>query len=488
MEETFLSTQVLEPGNVLAGRYEIVRQIAVGGMATVYLARDLKSNGEEVALKDLHREFTENRDHVERFLREVKLTNGISHPNIVRSFDVGTDGGHIYYTMEYVPGTTLEDLMENKKFSNQEIGELVIQICQGLCAIHERGIIHRDLKPGNVLMGEDGMARIADFGVARPKWSRLTQPNQVVGSLCYMAPEMWIGKRVGQPADFYALGIMLYELVTGKVPFDSPLPGEMLDFHARGQIEPPWKTNSSSPMWLNDLIMRLVAKQPKDRPRSAQAIVDYVEREAIGGKPKSGVFPSVQLADLAAASGTSRHNLPAWSEEGVSALALDNVKSRRKTYVFKLRATSLMEDAASGPSTTGETTKIERRRKATVVIPLPHRAAMVLELERPSRDVIYFGVFLASLQIMDGLLTTLGVGTFGVQKEGNPLLRNLMMHIGVQNTMLLTKFLGIVAVGIMTIAAKRSRLFTDIIGALSCVYLFAAIVPWVFILYSHYLG
>jgi hypothetical protein len=163
----------------------------------------------------------------------------------------------------------------------------------------------------------------------------------------------------------------------------------------------------------------------------------------------------------------------------ITPIRLGSQGERGKTYVFRLRATQVYEEAALQEKT-------RPRRKATVVIPLPRRSALVLEIEAPSRDVIAFGVFLASLQVADGVLTSVGVSTWGLHAEGNPVLRTLMHYVGPHNAIVIAKCFAIVAVVFLTNVARKKKLFRDLIGAMTCLYLFAAIIPWVYFLSKHF--
>ena len=460
-EKSTLLTRPLEPGESVGGRYEILRSLGHGGMASVYLVQDKEQGMKECALKVLHKEFAEQKAYVERFLQEVKLIREIDSPYLVRPFDIGTADGLIYFTMEFIPGENLEHLMSSRGFSNLEIAEIVVKICRGLAAIHERGIVHRDLKPANILMSEDGTLKILDFGVARLKASRLTQPNQRLGSLCYIAPEVWLGEDITYSVDLYSLGIMLYELVTGGVPFEDPLPGKMLELHLSGKIKPPQEKNPNVPDWLNALILKLLAKSPKDRPQSAVEVLNWVQSQSPLGKSNLNTQDRLQANALVTV-----------------AQAADAKKTSQKTYIFKLSATRLIEESKAQ--------SLKPRRKATVSITLPRHSALVLEIEAPSREVIALGILLGSLQIFDGYFTSYGIKIWGIQAEGNAILRWLMHSVGADSALILVKSFTILLVVILTILAKRQRVFRDVVGLLSCIYLFLAIIPWTFFLSRHY--
>lgn len=263
-------------GHQVAGRYEIERHLGQGGMGTVYLAKDLVLGEERIALKILHPEHAIDSRQTQRFLREVQLMRKINHRSVVRTFDVGVEGTLIYFTMEYIDGISLEKLIADHQFPKKSQTNLIIQICDGLEAIHKANIIHRDLKPENIIVLQDGSIKITDFGIARPERSTLTAHNEIIGSAIYIAPEVWLGNELTPSLDLYSLGIILYELNTGEVPFDCDETSALMRMHLDQEPRPPKELNPTIPSWINKLILRLLAKSPKDRPRSAKEIIDYV--------------------------------------------------------------------------------------------------------------------------------------------------------------------------------------------------------------------
>jgi serine/threonine-protein kinase len=272
----------LAPGTIIADRYKILRTVGRGGMANVYKAEDLELENAIVALKILNQEFSENKDYVVRFLREVELMHLVNHPNVVRTYQGGTYRGMLYFSLEYVPGSSLEVLIRRKKFDLSQTPQLIEQICHGLKAIHEQHIVHRDLKPGNILVLKDGTIKITDFGVARPKDSQLTRRNQKVGSVLYMAPEVWAGKTLTPAVDFYAMGVLLYELWTESLPFNGKNPGELLGRHLKERVKPPRELNPEIPAWIDRLILALLEKSPSQRPKSSDEVLAYLNLTAGG--------------------------------------------------------------------------------------------------------------------------------------------------------------------------------------------------------------
>ena len=272
--------KTLPAGTVIAERYHILKPLGTGGMGAVYLAADRVLGDEKVAIKILHGGFTHDPTQLARFLREVQLMRKVNHKNVVRTYDVGTDRDFNYFTMEFVPGTQLEKIIGQNGATCEHIADYAMQICEALQAIHAANIIHRDLKPGNILVLDDGTLRITDFGVARPEISTLTAHDEIVGSVCYIAPEIWLGKKLTHSVDLYALGIILYELATGNVPFDGESPAVLMRAHLDKAPVPPKKLNPKVEGWLNKLILRLLAKSVNDRPRDAKEVIEYLKLHA----------------------------------------------------------------------------------------------------------------------------------------------------------------------------------------------------------------
>ena len=219
-------------------------------MGAVYLVNDRILGGDPVAMKVLHRQFVSDPKYSQRFLREVQLMRRINHSNVVRTYDVGSDGDQMYFTMEYVPGISLIDWASGHSVARETLLSLLKQICAGLKAIHDAGIVHRDLKPDNIIIISNGSIKIADFGVARPENSELTQHNEIIGSANYMAPEVWLGEPITPSIDLYALGVILYELATGQLPFDAETPAALMRLHLDRIPTPPRTINPGIPIWL----------------------------------------------------------------------------------------------------------------------------------------------------------------------------------------------------------------------------------------------
>jgi serine/threonine protein kinase len=269
----------LKKGELFAERYRPVRLLGKGGMGEVYLVQDSMLDDEEVALKLLKKDFITDEKHIARFLREVKLARQVTHPSVVRTYDVGDRDGILYLTMEYVVGESIKDAMKREgNFSYETVARLLIPLCEGLSAIHSHDIIHRDLKPANILITNNDLVKITDFGIARPGASDLTHHDEIVGSTHYLAPEIWLGKELSSATDIYALGVVAYEMLTGCPTFDAENPAELMWKHLDVQPLPPSDLEPSVALWMDELVLSLLTKDVDQRPCNAMEIASYLER------------------------------------------------------------------------------------------------------------------------------------------------------------------------------------------------------------------
>ncbi|EOB23431.1 serine/threonine protein kinase [Streptococcus pneumoniae 3051] len=213
---------MIQIGKIFAGRYRIVKQIGRGGMADVYLAKDLILDGEEVAVKVLRTNYQTDPIAVARFQREARAMADLDHPHIVRITDIGEEDGQQYLAMEYVAGLDLKRyIKEHYPLSNEEAVRIMGQILLAMRLAHTRGIVHRDLKPQNILLTPDGTAKVTDFGIAVAfAETSLTQTNSMLGSVHYLSPEQARGSKATVQSDIYAMGIIFYEMLTGHIPYD----------------------------------------------------------------------------------------------------------------------------------------------------------------------------------------------------------------------------------------------------------------------------
>jgi serine/threonine-protein kinase len=256
----------------LAGRYEVIRPLGHGAMAVVDLARDVELD-RPVALKRLAENLARDEEVRRRFVREGRLAARLSHPNVVRVFDVGEDGGRPFIAMEYVAGETLAELIARRgPLPPAEAAELGVQMCAGLAAAHAAGLVHRDVKPQNLLLGRDGVLKLGDFGIAvGTEGTRLTMAGTVLGTAGYLAPEQARGEQVTAAADIYALGAVLCELLTGEPPRSSGSLAE-LGRADSSRVERLLARAPGIPVDLAAVVRECLAERPEDRPTSAAAV------------------------------------------------------------------------------------------------------------------------------------------------------------------------------------------------------------------------
>jgi serine/threonine-protein kinase len=258
-------------GSIVDNRYRVVRRIGSGGMADVWLAEDTHLQ-RQVALKVLHRRFLQDQEFVGRFQREAEHAAGLQHPNIVAVFDRGSDGDVNYIAMRYVQGPTLKELIDRGLAPDQAVA-LVRQVLEGARFAHRNGIVHRDLKPQNVIVDEEGKAVVTDFGIARAGVSEITQTGSVMGTPQYLSPEQAQGFEVTPVSDLYSIGVILYEALTRRVPFE----GESAVAIAMKQVaETPQRPSSINPQVspaLDAVVMRALEKEPGQRFQSADAFI-----------------------------------------------------------------------------------------------------------------------------------------------------------------------------------------------------------------------
>lgn len=463
-KSSILSTKLLKPGTLLAEQYKIQRLIGSGGSASVYLATDIE-NDIQVAVKMLHSSFSENRKLVQRFLQEAQILVQINHPHVIKVYNVLVYDGHIFSIIEYCAGGSLADRVFANKFTRDSLAELITDITSGLDAIHDFDIVHRDLKPSNILFDEEGVLKIADFGIARFSDSSLTQTHERIGSPQYIAPEVWLGKEITPATDYYALGILLFELVCGEAPFNSAALEDCMSAHI--EEEPPaicefWP---DSPSWFTELVSMLLEKDPKKRTCSSRAIRIMVNPSSTMSLKRIVLDEIIEKSE----------EVEPFVESSSSRERKGGGKKERKSYILSLHASDLL-------SVTRKISK-RKRRHSRLTVQLPKDAAIIFEVEPPSRDIYYFGLFLISLQVMDGFLTSQGMLRYGTFAEGNPILRQLMETFSPTQTLFFVKAFAIMAVVLITIIAQRSRMVRDMIGLLSCIYLCVAILPWAYLLF-----
>lgn len=266
-------------GTMLSNRYEIMEKIGEGGMAEVYKAKCHKLNRFD-AIKILKKEYVKDVDLVEKFKREATAIANLSDNNIVNIFDVGTQDDINYIVMEYVKGKTLKQIIrENGKLNHEKAMDIATQIAKALDCAHRNNIIHRDIKPQNILVTEEGLVKVTDFGIAKsPDSATITNSGKILGSAHYFSPEQAKGTYVDGRTDIYSLGIVLYEMVTGRVPFDAESPVSVALKHIQEPVVPPKQINERIPESLNRLILKCIEKEPIRRYQSIKDLLSDLIR------------------------------------------------------------------------------------------------------------------------------------------------------------------------------------------------------------------
>ncbi|HSM18117.1 MAG TPA: protein kinase [Gemmatimonadales bacterium] len=269
----------LKSGETFAARYTIEAVLGRGGMGTVYRARDTEL-GDVVAIKTLRPEMVADEDSRERFKDEIRLTRRITHRNVVRTHHFGEWDGLWYLTMEYVEGITARELLDSRgTLAVEPVLAIGTQLAQSLVVAHQTGVIHRDIKPQNLLLDADGVLKVMDFGVARlaESTARHTQAGMIVGTPTYMSPEQLTGEEVDARTDLYAVGVVLYEFLTGQLPLTAPTVMALFAKVLSEEPERPGTLVEGVPAGLDELIMHLLAKRPEDRPASAAILLERLQ-------------------------------------------------------------------------------------------------------------------------------------------------------------------------------------------------------------------
>lgn len=331
-----MSTPIDTPneGTVIDGRYQVVSRLGAGGMAEVFCAEDLQL-GRKVALKLLYRRFAEDEEFVERFRREASHAAGLQHPNVVSVYDRGSWDGTYYIAMEYLEGRSLKDVItESGALPIDEAVDVTIQVLRAARFAHKRGIVHRDLKPHNVIVDESDpqhpRVKVTDFGIARAGASDMTQTGSIMGTAQYLSPEQAQGHATSPQSDLYSVGVMLYELVTGRVPFN----GESAVTIALKQVSeepvPPSQLNPAVTPELEDAILRALAKDPAHRQADAEQFIAELER-AQSLLPDPAAIPPLPV-EPPPEEWTGEHAAEAWAPPP----AEDEAEKSNRTWLWAL--------------------------------------------------------------------------------------------------------------------------------------------------------
>lgn len=263
-------------GRLIDGRYQVRSRIARGGMATVYLATDLRLE-RRVAIKVMHGHLADDSQYKARFIQEARSAARLAHPNVVNVYDQGQDAETAYLVMEYLPGITLRDLLqEHQMLTTTQAIDILEAVLSGLAAAHQNGIVHRDLKPENVLLADDGRIKIGDFGLARAATANTATGNALLGTIAYLSPELVTRGIADTRSDIYAVGIMLFEMLAGEQPFKGEQPFQIAHQHANDTVGVPSSKNPRVPPQLDELVLWATARNPDQRPRDAKTMLDYL--------------------------------------------------------------------------------------------------------------------------------------------------------------------------------------------------------------------
>ena len=271
-----------DPPRLFDGRYQLLGRLGAGGMATVWLAEDTSLH-RKVAIKVLAERYAEDEQFVERFRREAQSAAGLNHPNIVAIYDRGVAEGTYYIAMEYLDGPTLKDVIDERGGldPNRAIG-FATQILSALRFAHNHGVVHRDIKPQNVVVAPDGRLKVTDFGIARAGASQMTEVGSIVGTAQYLSPEQARGEVVGPPSDLYSVGIVLYEMLTGRVPFEGDSAVAIAMKHLSEEPVPPSAYAPGTPPALEKVVLRALAKDAGDRYQTAEEMAADLDRARRG--------------------------------------------------------------------------------------------------------------------------------------------------------------------------------------------------------------
>ncbi|POX40095.1 serine/threonine protein kinase [Streptomyces sp. Ru73] len=374
-----MDTTLQDPlvGQLLDGRYRVQARIAAGGMATVYRAVDTRLD-RVLALKVMHPSLAADASFVERFIREAKSVARLAHPNVVGVFDQGTDGTYVYLAMEYVAGCTLRDLLRERGALQPRAALDVLEpILAALGSAHRAGMVHRDMKPENVLIGDDGRVKVADFGLVRAVDTHTTaSTGTVLGTVAYLAPEQIEDGSADTRADVYACGVTLYEMLTGSKPHDGGTAAQVLYQHLHEDVPAPSALVPGLPPELDDLVTEATARNPEVRPqdavtllalaRNARAALTEEQLDAVppGAKPASGTAGSEDRTSVIQRAAAVQLSLPGTDDVDADAAA---GRTSRLEVPADARTDRLPTAGGAGRA---ETSRAPRRKALTVAIAL----------------------------------------------------------------------------------------------------------------------
>lgn len=304
----------VKDGIILGKRYEVLSKVGAGGMADVYKGRDRMLN-RYVAIKVLKKEYKEDENFVRKFRSEAQAAAGLIHPNIVNVYDVGEDRGLYYMVMELVEGITLKEYIEKKgRLSHKEVISIAIQMCTGVGIAHAADIIHRDIKPQNIIISKDGKVKVTDFGIAKATTSNTVSSN-AMGSVHYTSPEQARGGFSDQRSDIYSVGITLYEMVTGEVPFDGESTVSVAIKHLQEEITPPSELVPDIPYSLERIILKCTQKNSERRYRNTDELIQDLKRSLVDPNGDFVVIPPLRSANTVIITGDELDDIRSYDDD-----------------------------------------------------------------------------------------------------------------------------------------------------------------------------
>lgn len=280
---------------IIANRYLVERCLGEGGMGMVFLARDQLLQNTQVAVKLLHRNLTSDPEQISRFLREMQTLRQINHANVVRIYDTGEFEGEYFYTMEFLQGSSLASMVDDPPPGEllpwKRLHGIFIQILRGLSAVHANDIVHRDIKPDNVILIDGDIVKLADFGIARTNDSSLTATQAILGTPCYIPPEIWKGKSATHLTDIYALGVLFFEMLTRQVPFPGDNPAHVMRMHLMDHAASVNEWRDDLPFWVDKAVQKMLEKDPAERPPNVEIISRLFENPPAKPAPRRKSTP-----------------------------------------------------------------------------------------------------------------------------------------------------------------------------------------------------